>query len=351
MAGNVKEWCWNALGNRRYILGAAWNEPRARYATVDARAPFDRSPENGFRCIRDTAGQFEDAADQQGLRRPVERASRDYDGESPASDAEFRILESLYSYDRTELRAVKQSVDESSPYWRAEQITIDAAYDHQRLPLWIYLPRRVRPPYQTIVYFPPGHAVNVSEVDGAEINMFGFLVRTGRAVLFPIYQGTFQRKSNNPLGPSGTRDMVIQECKDLRRSLDYLETRADIAKDRLGYYGISGGARLGSIMLAEEPRIRAAVLAEAGLATSRKPREIDEFNFAPRVRIPVLMLDGRDDLVYPLETNQKIMFRLLGTPSDDKRLMVFESGHQETASQHVREAVDWFDHYLGPVAR
>jgi len=23
MAGNVKEWCWNATGNRRYILGGA----------------------------------------------------------------------------------------------------------------------------------------------------------------------------------------------------------------------------------------------------------------------------------------------------------------------------------------
>jgi hypothetical protein len=26
MAGNVKEWCWNRTGGRRYILGGAWNE-------------------------------------------------------------------------------------------------------------------------------------------------------------------------------------------------------------------------------------------------------------------------------------------------------------------------------------
>ena len=27
MAGNVKEWCLNAAGANRYIMGGAWNEP------------------------------------------------------------------------------------------------------------------------------------------------------------------------------------------------------------------------------------------------------------------------------------------------------------------------------------
>jgi formylglycine-generating enzyme required for sulfatase activity len=31
MAGNVREWCWNATGDRRYILGGAWNDERYVY--------------------------------------------------------------------------------------------------------------------------------------------------------------------------------------------------------------------------------------------------------------------------------------------------------------------------------
>src|SRR5262249_34381704 len=27
MAGNAKEWCWNANGAKRFILGGAWSEP------------------------------------------------------------------------------------------------------------------------------------------------------------------------------------------------------------------------------------------------------------------------------------------------------------------------------------
>src|SRR6185369_14684478 len=43
MAGNLKEWCWNARGNRRYILGGGWNEGREAYASTDGLSPFDRS--------------------------------------------------------------------------------------------------------------------------------------------------------------------------------------------------------------------------------------------------------------------------------------------------------------------
>ena len=37
MAGNVKEWCWNASGKgKRYVLGGAWNEPAYMFTDPDA---------------------------------------------------------------------------------------------------------------------------------------------------------------------------------------------------------------------------------------------------------------------------------------------------------------------------
>ena len=346
MAGNVKEWCSNATGNRRYILGGNWDEGRAYYRVPDALPPFDRSPANGFRCVKYPAGPLPDA-----LTRPVENPQRDHRKEKPVSDRVFRILQSFYSYDRTDLKAKTQSVDASSPYWRAERITFDAAYDHQRVIAWLYLPRNAKPPYQTIIYFPAGHARTVGSIDDAEINKFEFLMKSGRAVLLPVYQGTFERRRTIPHGPSGERDLIIQQYKDFRRSVDYLETRTDITRDRLGFFGISAGSKMGLLILAEEPRIRAAALAEGGLSDQRRPPETDEINFAPRIRIPVLMLNGRDDFVFPVETVQIPMFRLLGTQEKEKRYVQFDTGHAGPKQQYIKETLDWFDRYLGHVGR
>jgi eukaryotic-like serine/threonine-protein kinase len=188
----------------------------------------------------------------------------------------------------------------------------------------------------------------LSSIDDAEIRQFAFLMRSGRAVLFPIYQGTYERRPSKPLGPSSERDEVVQQFKDLRRSIDYLETRTDIARGRLGYFGISMGARLASIFLAQEPRIRAATLAESGLNSERLPPEIDEINFVPHVRIPILMLNGRYDFVHLLDSDQVPMFRLLGSPPGEKRHVLFETGHAGPVQQYIKETLGWFEKYLGP---
>ena len=346
MAGNVREWCWNSTGTRRYLVGGAWNDPRYSYSSIKAALPFDRSPANGFRCVTYPGRPVPVA-----LTGPIEKPARDRGTENPVTDREFRILQNFYSYDHTALRAVTESVDESSRDWKMEKIGFDAAYGNQRVTARLYLPRNAKPPYQTIVYFPPRSALYMRSIDDFEVRFISFLVKTGRAVLYPVYQGMYERRLTAPPGPSGERDRVIEQSKDLRRSLDYLETRPDIALSRIGYYGISDGARLGLIQLAEEARIRAAVLSAGGLSPGRKPLEIDEINFAPRVRIPVLMLNGRYDFMYAADSDQVQMFRLLGTPEKDKRYVLFNSGHMPVQQQEIKETLDWFDRYLGPVGQ
>lgn len=343
MAGNVREWCWNSGADRRYILGGSWNDSRYAYANPAAASPFDRSAANGFRCVRYPEGPVSTA-----LTERIDKPARDYRTEKPASDQVFRVLQSFYTYDHTELKAARESTDEGSPVWKAEKITFDAAYDHQRVTAWLYLPRTVSPPYQTVVYVPPRSAIYLSKADEFEIKFIEFLVKTGRAVLFPICQGMYQRRVTDPLEPGRARDRVVQQCKDLRRSLDYLDTRTDIVHDRMGFYGISDGASLGLILLALEPRIRAAVLAAGGFSPERKPPEIDEINFAPRIRIPVLMLNGRYDLSFPAEANQVPLLHLLGTPEDQKRYVLFDFGHVPVQSREIKDTLDWFDRYLGP---
>jgi formylglycine-generating enzyme required for sulfatase activity len=52
MAGNVKEWAFNASGDRRYILGGASTDFSYQYQEPDARPPFERSSTHGVRLTK-----------------------------------------------------------------------------------------------------------------------------------------------------------------------------------------------------------------------------------------------------------------------------------------------------------
>ena len=64
-------------------------------------------------------------------------------------------------------------------------------------------------------------------------------------------------------------------------------------------------------LIAVEPRFKAALLFSGGTFEKVSP-EVDAWNFAPRVKIPVLMLNGKDDFRFPLETSQQPLFQALG---------------------------------------
>jgi dipeptidyl aminopeptidase/acylaminoacyl peptidase len=77
---------------------------------------------------------------------------------------------------------------------------------------------------------------------------------------------------------------------------------------------------------------------------------VDAWNFAPRVKIPVLMLNGKDDFRFPLETSQQPLLQALGTPENNKRLVKYDGGHDTvTRVDAVREALEFLDRHLGPV--
>ena len=123
---------------------------------------------------------------------------------------------------------------------------------------------------------------------------------------------------------------------------------------RFGFMGVSAGRiNLGPSLLAFEGRIRTAVLLSAGVFIWPFPIEaptMDIINYAPRIHMPILMINGRYDSILPHELSQVRLFDLLATPAADKRLVLFDIGHFTFPhSQLAREVNDWFDKYLGPV--
>jgi hypothetical protein len=58
------------------------------------------------------------------------------------------------------------------------------------------------------------------------------------------------------------------------------------------------------------------------------------------------MLNGHFDFAYPPETSQEPMFRLLGTPKENKRRVVYQTGHNIARNELIKETLDWLDRYL-----
>ena len=270
--------------------------------------------------------------------------------DKPVDDEKFAIYRRMYAYDKTPVEAKTEAVDDTHEIWRREKVSYTAAYGGERMFGYLYIPKKGKPPYQTIIYFPGGWALFTQSSDNSiAMGSYDFFMRTGRAVLFPVYKGTFERRIATS-GPNAGRDLTIQRAKDVFRSIDYLETRSDIDKDRIGYYGVSLGAVPGPIFAALDSRLKAIVLVGGALFRSPNFPEVDLLNFAPRVRAPVLMLNGRLDFQMDLETRQKPLFRLLGPPEEHKKHVTFETGHFPPPQDTMREALDWFDKYLGPAA-
>ena len=344
-AGNVKEWTANAFGDtqKRHILGAGFNEPNYRFIEDDAQDPWSRYPSYGVRLVRNL-GPAEHTMAPVGLVRP------DPSSIVPVSDEVFEGLKTAYVYDKGPLNVRVERIDDSSPYYRKETLSFDAAYGKERVPAFLFLPKNATPPFQTIVLFPSAFARQTPTSTSLDLGTFEYIIRSGRALIYPVYQGTFERRVNQPTATrtAAYSAMQVQWAKDFFRAVDYLATRPDIDMSKLGYYSLSMGAYFGPIPVALEPRIKVAVFASGGLRYDYPP-ETQPANFMPRVKVPVLLVNGKDDFSVPLAA-QRRYYDLLGTPPEHKRHAPLEGGHvAQDLRGMFKEVLDWYDKYLGAV--
>jgi cephalosporin-C deacetylase-like acetyl esterase len=350
MAGNVKEWIGTeAESGKRYVLGGAWDEPTYMFIDPDAQSPFLRASNIGFRCVKYIEPESIPKVATDAMPSP----RRDLTKEKPVSDQIFQAYRGLYSYDKTPLNASVEQVSSNEEDWKVEKITYSAAYGNERAIAYLFLPKKAKPPYQTVLFYPGSNALTLRKFTLFPIASLDAVLRSGRAVLYPVYKSTFERgdgmESDVGNMTSTYRDHVIMWTKDASRAIDYAETRADLNHEKLAYYGISWGAVMGAIVPAVDPRIKVAVLALGGVDFHRSLPEVDTINFLPRVKQPVLMLNGRYDFFFPVESTQKPFYNLLGSRKDQKKHLLYESGHNVPRNELIKETLNWLDQYLGPV--
>ncbi|MEJ2483712.1 MAG: SUMF1/EgtB/PvdO family nonheme iron enzyme, partial [Gemmatimonadota bacterium] len=228
MAGNAREWCWNEGIAGRFILGGGWNDATYMFNDAFEQPAWDRSITNGLRLAR-----YGDE-DLFAAGIPIRQPRRDFLAETPASDETYQVYLSMFAYDPAPLNATVEARDTTPEDWVRERISFDAAYGGERMLAHLFVPKNARPPYQAAVYFPGSGAIYQDTLSSWAGE---FLVKDGRAVIIPVYDGTFERRddleTDTPNETIAYRDRVIRWYQDLGRSIDYLETRDDIDASKL----------------------------------------------------------------------------------------------------------------------
>jgi TolB-like protein/formylglycine-generating enzyme required for sulfatase activity/type II secretory pathway pseudopilin PulG len=118
MAGNVREWLWTAIGDTRVVAGGGWNEPPYLYNEIDSASPWDRSPGNGFRCMRTLSGGPVATA----LRDPITPQVIDFAALKPVDDDAYAVLEQQLHYSSADLAPRVERSASTNPLWKRETI-------------------------------------------------------------------------------------------------------------------------------------------------------------------------------------------------------------------------------------
>jgi pimeloyl-ACP methyl ester carboxylesterase len=311
----------------------------------DARPPFDRAETHGIRLVKHITPPAEfTIADVRILPKHVLP-------QPPASDEVFEAYRRFYAYEKSPLDATFEEATATNA-WREERVSIAAAYGKERVTIHLLLPHNSVPPYQTVIWCPGSYSLRLDADARMTVSYyFDFLVKSGRAVVLVDFQGMYGRRSTHPATvqrPDALSERIIHSAKDLSRAIDYLETRSDIDSGRVAFYIYSFGPQF-LAAVGMEPRLKSLILLSAGLPRRRLPPEIDPVNIAPRIRMPVLLLAGRYDYMYPVDASQKPLFDRLGTAANAKKHVIFESGHAPERIAVTREVLEWLDQTLGVV--
>ncbi len=221
MAGNVREWVWNADGDRRYTLGGGWSDPTYLYTGPDALDPMDRSPILGLRCAA-----LPDATPGGRLRRRPERRAGSVEG-APGRRQRLSHLQAGSSTTTRPTSARRWSRWTTAPSTgggegqlrgglrrRAHPGTAlpaqerDAAVPDRRL----FPARRARSPCPRSTAW---EAATSASWCGA-----------GGRCCSPSTSGPTSAAGRGARGPNYVREVVTQRAQDVRRAIDFLESRA-----------------------------------------------------------------------------------------------------------------------------
>jgi uncharacterized protein len=232
----------------------------------------------------------------------------------------------LFNYDRSAPLGAEVVAAEDRPEYKSFKLSYASA-NSERVPGFFVLPATLPAGKIPCVILMHG----LGQDKKALSMLWGTFAKSGYAVLAIDAQFHGDRAPKTAIELFGTaieptRSLLIQTVIDLRRALDYIETRKEIDPKRIGYVGFSMGGILGTLLCAVDDRVQAPIIALAGgnwklmsetstLAQAIKARQaqgadpngwqlldpLDPVRFVARISPrPVLFINGDNDTVVPV---------------------------------------------------
>jgi len=347
MAGNVKEWCLNEITGGFATTGGSWDDPIYAFAHFGAYPGFYSSNNLGFRCVR-KAGEI--TSDQGNMKMNIEERIPVY---KPVDEQTFKSFLTHFKYDKRPLD-VKLIKSEKTANWTKEKVSF-AGLNNQRIIAYLFLPTNAARPYQCLNWVPHSGVMNGDQfVDEAALYSFEPQIKSGRAVfaIVPIGARERPREPDYDWPEVETvkyREQVIDYVTEFQIGLDYLATRDEIDMSQVAFIGSSWGSTgTGIVIAAVDQRYHSIVFMAGGIRAynMKKLPEVNPVNFAPYIKAPKLLLNGRYDEAFPIETVALPFYKLMSEP---KQLSLVDGGHVPPLEKRVPIINKWLDETLGPV--
>lgn len=273
--------------------------------------------------------------------------------EKPVDEAEYQRIIEYYSYDPG-MPSDPEFYGEWP--WRGPHVLYKLSYASvrgQRVPAYLAIPKDTGIIKFPVVVLMHGWNLFWGKNEDWVLEWIPLLTARGYAVLAPDHFMYGERKGEDGFdhgsdrGPYYYRDWMCQSIVDLRRGIDYLESRPDIDTERIAIFGGSLGGWIGSLLAAVEPRIKTAVLSVPAteFATAQTPpgRIINASNFFPRYKdLSLLLVLAKNDV--PLRiARAKEFFEIVQVKKD---MVEYNESHFLNPQKYNREILEWLKENL-----
>lgn len=196
----------------------------------------------------------------------------------PPADTSEALRRAFYSYDKDlPLNATLKPLDESQ-FAKRYRLDYDSAHD-QRVSAILAVPKEGKTlmPAALLMHGSGGDKdVNYIHAMSEALTRRGIITLSIDAQ----YRGDRMKPGRvNDIKPDSYtwRDAWVQTVIDLRRAIDYLQTRPDVDKSRVGYLGVSMGGILGGILGGVEDRIACFALVVPGGGFVDLAKNVDKY--------------------------------------------------------------------------
>lgn len=287
-----------------------------------------------------------------------------------AEPARVIPYEQLYAYDKDFPLNAEVKEQQRGNGYVIYRVQYTSVHD-KRVPAWWCVPTGGTPPYPCVIIM---HGYG-GDKNGLQMLAPAFAAR-GIATLAidAEYHGDRKQPGSDILSPYiyRNRDAFIQTVIDLRRAMDFLQSRQEIDGKRIGYIGLSMGGILGGILAGVDERVQAPILIVAGgdwgylFANSQHPTSVqlreknpelfknpqrinevfgpmDPVNWVARISPrPLLMINGKDDQIVPKECTE----RLFAAAKEPKEILWLDGGHMPQPDAVLRKVDEWLTKHL-----